>query len=371
MTISRSSPLIFLHIPKCGGMSLFSALSETFGPQIADLYDDSQRSLGRARLKLMDTTKSVYCGHFSFGLHEWIGREASYVSFVRDPISRLKSLYGYCLPTFKGKFNLSRGVSLEEMHKRIDFPDFFLDFPACIKGDYSPEAFFASPSAELENGMVRRFSGKGLSPEPCTDADLERAKKNIETFFSFIGLTERYDESIARLAELYGIKGLREKKVNVSKTNKDLENDVVFSEELLTKIRSMNVYDISLYKWICDKFDSRAAFKTVKMIPVAKRRSSTTIPLWRSVGNASVRSIDLLTYGQKNLKKLNLHGVKLLKTRVTEQNTVALSLLYKPVGSKKQDEFIVVDSEHSAQDAVHLLKALTAALKALQKKTVK
>ena len=371
MTISRSSPLIFLHIPKCGGMSLFSALSETFGPQIADLYDDSQRSLGRVRLKLADTTKSVYCGHFSLGLHEWIGREASYVSFVREPMSRLKSLYSYCVPTLKGKFNPARGVSIEEMHKRLDFPDFFLDFPACIKADYSPEAFFASPSAELENGMVRRFSGKGLSPEPCTEADLERAKRNIETFFSFIGLTERYDESINRLAELYGIKGLREKKVNVGKPEKDTGSEVVFSEDLLTKIRSMNVYDISLYQWICEKFDSRASFRTVKTIPVAKRRSSPTIPLWRSVGSAQIRNVDMLTYGQKNLKKLNLHAVKLLNARVTEQNTVALSLLYKPVGSKKPDEFVVVDSQHSAQDAVHLLKSLTAALKALQKKTAK
>lgn len=369
MTISQSSPMIFLHIPKCGGMSLFSALSETFGPQIADLYDDSQRSLGRVRLKLADKTKSVYCGHFSFGMHEWIGREASYVSFVREPISRLESLYSYCIPTLKGKFNPARGVAIEDMHKRLDFPDFFLDFPACIKGDYSPEAFFSSPSAELENGMVRRFSGKGLSSGACTEADLELAKKNIEMFFSFVGITERYDESINRLSELYGLKGLREKKVNVGKKDKAAENTVVFSEDLLAKIRAMNTYDISLYQWICEKFETRGAFRTIKTLPVAKRRSTPTVPLWRSVGSAPVREVDMLTYGQKNLTKLNLNAVKLLSARVTEQNMVSLNLLYRPVGAKRKDEFVSVESHYSPQDAVHLLRSLTAALKAVQKKT--
>jgi len=368
MKISPSSPMIFLHVPKCGGMSFFSALSETFGPQIADLYDDSPRTLGRVRLKLEDKTKAVYCGHFSFGLHEWIGREASYVSFVREPMSRLKSLYSYCLPTLKGKFNLARGISIEDMHKRLDFPDFFLDFPACIKGDYSPEAFFSSPSAELENGMVRRFSGKGLSSEPCTEADLELAKKNISTFFSFIGITERFDESINRLSELYGLKGLREKKVNVGQQDKDPESAVVFSDELLAKIRAMNTYDISLYQWICETFDARGSFRTVKTLPIAKRRSSPTVPLWRSVGNAPIRQVDMLTYGQRNLKKLNLNAVKLLNARVTDKNTVALNLLYQPVGSKRKDEFVSVQSYYSEQDAVHLLRSLTAALKVVQKK---
>ena len=186
MKVTADVPLIFMHIPKCGGMSLFSSLAETFGPRIVDLYDDSPRSVGRFRLKIQDKSKLVYCGHFSFGLHNWIGRDASYISFVREPISRMISLYYYCLPTFKTKFSPSSGVSLKNMKSNLNYPDFFFDFEKSIAGDYSPEAFFSSKSAELDNGMVRRFSGKGLSAEPCKRSDLERAKQVIESAFSFV-----------------------------------------------------------------------------------------------------------------------------------------------------------------------------------------
>lgn len=367
MIISQTSPLIFVHIPKCGGMSLFSGLAETFGPQIADLYNESDRTRGKARLKLEDQTKSVYCGHFSFGVHEWMNRKTSYVSFVRDPIDRMVSLYQFCLPTFKGKFSRYRTTPLAEIRRHLELPDFFMDFPACIQGDYSPEAFFNSPSAELDNGMVRRFSGKGLSPEPCTEADYERAIQNIEKFFSFVGITERYEESIARLGELYGLKNLREKKVNVTKPQDVVERKTVFSDELMEKIKSMNMYDIRLYDWVCQTFDRKDGFKTVRSVPVPKRRSSPSIPLWRSVGAARVRDLDILTYGQKNLKRSQLGSIKLMNARLLDDK-VTVQTLYKPIGSKQKDDFELIDTVYTQKEALHLLQTLTNALKAIQKK---
>ncbi len=368
MKISSESPLIFMHIPKCGGMSLFSSLTETFGTNIVDLYDESPRSIGRFRLQMQDQSKMVYCGHFSYGLHEWISRDASYVSFVREPISRLISLYYYCQPTFKGKFNPKSGVSIDKMKTNLNYPDFFLDFEACIAGDYSPEAFFSAKSAELDNGMVRRFSGKGLSPEICTEQDLERAKLVIESSFSFVGLTERFPESVARLSELFGLPQLREKKVNLGEKARKSTGEVKFSDELVNKIKDMNRFDILLYDWIGAKFDSKGSFLNVKRVKKNPKKTVATAPLWKSVGNAAVRQIDLLTFGQRNLTKANLAAVKLISARVTNEKNVTLTTLYKPVGSKKADEFTIVEGHYSQSEAVVLLNSLTKALQAILKK---
>ena len=88
--------------------------------------------------------------------------------------------------------------------------------------------------------MVRRFSGKGLSPELCTEQDLEWAKLVIESSFSFVGLTDRFPESVARLSELFGLPQLREKKVNLGEKARKSTGEVKFSDELVNKIKDMN-----------------------------------------------------------------------------------------------------------------------------------
>jgi len=368
MKVSSELPLIFMHIPKCGGMSLFSSLAETFGSNIVDLYDESPRSIGRFRLKMQDQSKMVYCGHFSYGLHDWVGRDASYVSFVREPVSRLISLYYYCMPTLKGKFNPNKGISIETMRASLNFPDFFFDFEKCIAGDYSPEAFFSSNSAELDNGMVRRFSGKGLSSDRCNEKDLERAKFVIDNAFSFVGLTERFSESVERIAELFGINLLREKKVNSGDKARQLVGDVSFSDELLSKIREMNKFDILLYEWIEAKFDLKGSFLNVKRVKKNTKKTNPVLPLWYSVGNAAVRQLDLMTFGQKNLTRANLAVVKLMGARVSNDKKIALTTLFKPLGSKKADEFTLIEGHYSESEAVNLLNALTKVLQATLKK---
>lgn len=367
MKVTADVPLIFMHIPKCGGMSLFSSLAETFGPRIVDLYDDSPRSVGRFRLKIQDKSKLVYCGHFSFGLHNWIGRDASYISFVREPISRMISLYYYCLPTFKTKFSPSSGVSLKNMKSNLNYPDFFFDFEKSIAGDYSPEAFFSSKSAELDNGMVRRFSGKGLSAEPCNRSDLERAKQVIESAFSFVGLTERYSESLARLSELFGLNLLREKEVNTGVQARESVGVVGFSDKLMAQIRDMNAFDILLYDWIAEKFDEKGSFLNVKRIR-RNGKVNANLPLWFGVGNAPVRHLDLLTFGQKNVTRASLVAVKLISSRVTSDKNVALMTLYKPVDGKRADEFTIIEGHYSPEEAVALLNSLTKAIQQFIKK---
>jgi hypothetical protein len=270
-----------MHIPKSGGMSLFASLAKILGlSDIADLYNHSQQRLAGVPLLMLDKTKTAYCGHFSFGLHQWLTRPSYYTSFVRDPVSRMVSLYVF----FLGRW--------PEMHDRLThigvrggttLPEFHLDFTEWfIEKSKRAESFFSCPSAELENGMVRRFSGYGLRSRPCPKEALSRAKENIEKYFSFVGLVERYAESIETMATVFGLSGLREHKVNV--TRNKVKREQSLSTGVMTKIRDMNQLDQALYDWVHQNFDSRKSNPKLIGAIGFGRKDYGNMPLWKGVG---------------------------------------------------------------------------------------
>ena len=71
--IGKDQPLIFTHIPKTGGMSMFASMCEYHGMKMADMYNLSAYDNDPAAVAefMTDPEKSVYAGHFPFGLHEW------------------------------------------------------------------------------------------------------------------------------------------------------------------------------------------------------------------------------------------------------------------------------------------------------------
>jgi hypothetical protein len=285
--ISPNSPLIFMHIPKSGGMSLFASLSKILGTSIADLYDHSPQRLMGVGMLMQDNTKAAYSGHFSFGLHQWLTRPCYYASFVRDPVARMVSLYYFLRghwPEIHDRLTHLRVIGNKpppEFHQ--DFTDWF------IEKTERAENFFSCPSAELDNAMVRRFSGHGLNPEPCPKEALGKAIDNIERYFSFVGLVERYSESLDTMATVLGLSGLKEHNVNV--TRKKPKGDQPLSTTVMTKIRDKNQLDLALHEWVGRNFDSRK--NNPKSIAVLGfgRKDYKCMPLWRGVGGGRGKAV--------------------------------------------------------------------------------
>lgn len=295
MLISNKSPLIFMHIPKTGGMSLFSAFTKHWGTDIADLYNISQRNPAPAVELVKDRSKAIYCGHYPIGLHEFLDRPSYYAAVVRDPVERVISLYSFCLPMLNHcrMLSQSKHVPLHKLFEQPDIPDYFDDFIPWMEGDQTPETFFSCPSAELDNGMVRRFSGIGLASGPCPDSALDLAKQNIEQYFSVVGVLERYPETLRLLERKLEIPTLDENKVNETRV-RHLASD--FDPKLLQRIERMNSLDIELYRWVNDRLDVElSGISKAISVPPGNRKDFGQIKLWKAVGQSPFRDIAMQT----------------------------------------------------------------------------
>lgn len=287
--ISVASPLIFMHNPKTGGMSMFTAFTALWGTDIADLYDVSARNLRVAEQAVQDKSKALYSGHYAFGLHQWLDRPAYYASVLREPVSRVVSLYHYCQPMLKAyRERLQKiGGDMAKLAQQPKVSDFYLDFEPWLTGEMSAETFFASPSAELDNGMVRRFSGYGLNRAACPDSALEQAKQNIEQYFSVVGLLERYPETLQLMAATFKLPTLNQNHVNANKANKD---QAALSDAIMARIRDMNRLDIALYAWVSARFERQLANPPAAIqVPGGGRKDYEAMPLWRGVGQSPIR----------------------------------------------------------------------------------
>lgn len=288
-SISHHRPLVFMHIPKTGGMSLFTAFTALWGTAIADLYDVSARNAGLAVKAIADHSKVLYCGHYAYGLHGWFDRPVYYAAVLREPITRLVSLYHYCQPMLNHyrKRLQQVGGNMAQLAAQPRISDFYLDFGPWLKGEPSAEAFFASPSAELDNGMVRRFSGYGLNPAPCPAAALEQAQQNIEQSFSVVGLLERYPETLQLMASTFRLPALAQNQVNA---NRKEAVEKALDPALMQKLRDMNPLDLALYDWVCARFDTRLTQpRPAIAMPGGGRQDAAAMPLWRSVGQSPRR----------------------------------------------------------------------------------
>lgn len=313
--VSAQRPLIFMHLPKTGGMSMFTAFTSLWRTSIADLYNVSSRNAQIATQALQNPDNILYCGHYSFGLHDWLNRPAYYASVLREPVNRIVSLYHYCQPMLKQYRTLLQeaGGDIEKLRANPRLSDYYFDFLPCLSGELNAENFFASPSAELDNGMVRRFSGYGLNPTLCPESALAQAKLNIERYFSVVGLLERYPETLDLMSRTFRLPTLKENHVN---KNHPEAKKTQLDETILQKIRDMNRLDTALYEWVAARFDVQLASPRAISVPGGGRTDVADMPLWLGVGESPIREAAMKQGGvpKAELKPLVCH--RLARVRV-------------------------------------------------------
>ncbi|KAN0043192.1 hypothetical protein ACTA71_010832 [Dictyostelium dimigraforme] len=221
-----TTPILYMHIPKCAGHTSYVLFENYFkGKGVIQLWTHPNPDV------YYDVSKAsnVILGHYQFGIHkvlpEKYKKTYSYMTMLRDPVDRVISHYYY--------------------HRN---------------NPYDPEYQIARTSTFLEwldrsprgnNEMTRFLSG--LTKD-------EEFKPNDETFhmalyhlrsMKFVGITERFKETIALLKFYVGIENhrIREKQNAAKIKHPEVPNHIIDT------IKRKNHYDILLYEEALKMFE--------------------------------------------------------------------------------------------------------------------
>lgn len=186
--------VLFVHVPKSAGTTFYSmaataecGLMRLGSRRLLRLRTDwnSFEHIGKylQSLSLKQRAELRFVsGHMLFGLHELFEQQVNYVSFVREPASRLVSCWR--------NITRDRNNVFHETACSMDMRE-FVESGICY---------------EYDNGQVRRLSGVGASVPigQLSTEHLEAARVAIRERFLLVGLTERFDESVLLMRNALG-----------------------------------------------------------------------------------------------------------------------------------------------------------------------
>jgi hypothetical protein len=155
-------------------------------------------------------------GHQYMGIHRFMPeRDVRYFTFLRHPIARKVSHYAH--------FEACLGNSL------IDERDKLKTYLILKNRNYMTKRLAATPF--LSEFMLNLRSGLIDSEQHVARAVLQDAKRNIRKHFFFVGVQERYSESLCVLSEILntacytGQRGVHAKWLNASRIAHSHENE--------------------------------------------------------------------------------------------------------------------------------------------------
>ncbi len=226
---NAAEALIFLHVPKSAGTTL-NRLIEWEYP-LFEMYsvDPVLFRWSRARLWRLPQRRlkrfRVFKGHMPFGLHEILPQPATYITVMRGAVERVISAY-YFMSNYK-------------LH-----PNYW----KFRREDWTLEDFVQR--SPRENVQTKMIAGADYD-EPCTAEILAKAKENLQ-YFSVVGLTERFEESLALMKLRFGWKIESYSSFNLTRTRPKKRD---LPQSTLDLIAERNRFDIELYECAAKLFE--------------------------------------------------------------------------------------------------------------------
>ena len=241
--------LHFLHIPKTAGRSVRVVLEEQF--------DFGQQFPGVVLAQLVARPPSevrqwrLFCGHYGKYLHTLLGFEPTVITFLRDPIARsishyrdLKTRENSWLHEYVNTHTFDEFVADEMMSSElINLQCRFLaldDIDADHYG-YSRQRLDDLP------GLRRKYLDRGM---------FDRAMETLDSL-AFVGLQERFDDSLQLLAATFGWQPPRRApKRNTARAPFD-ESEI--SQSTLDHLAELTAHDRELYDHAAKRFEAEFA----------------------------------------------------------------------------------------------------------------
>ena len=229
MVDNNNSMLIFLHILKTGGSTLQSILQKQYSKWI--LINENEKVLNKQtinELLIENNMEDVNCmfGHYPYGIHKHFFRSYQYITFLREPVERVISLYYYIKNT-KGHsmYNSMQKVSLDEFVSREEYKHLVCNH----------QTGYLSGECSLITGYIN-------------NPNLPLAIQNIENDFTVVGIMEMYEESLYLMKQnlKWSEQVFNYSKQNINK-NKPLKEQIPL--EIIRKIEELIILDRKLYTY--------------------------------------------------------------------------------------------------------------------------
>ncbi|MBK9122917.1 MAG: sulfotransferase family 2 domain-containing protein [Chloroflexi bacterium] len=231
--------VVFLHIPKTGGMSLYDVLRRNYAGLPAYVQFET-RSAGEHALferpQHERDSLAYVAGHVHYGIHAIWSEPAAYFTMLRDPVDRLISQYYYV--------TTSRDHRNYEKRSAVTFSEFALEER---HGSYVARrlAGYADPVNHVP------FKPGELSASEMIDLAVANLKRH-----AVVGLTSEFDTSLLLLRRAFGWKRLYYVRRN---TTKQVHERSEISADLKAELRGHLAVDGAIVEAGRALFDAACA----------------------------------------------------------------------------------------------------------------
>jgi hypothetical protein len=224
----------FLHIPKTAGSSIRTLITLNYaGGEVASIYGDLPGVFSQcANLVGRTAGYRLVQGHIPYGSHLNLGlKEARYFFFLRHPVDRHFS---------------------DVTHALRDTTHGFHALVAAPQATPLTWATLSDQAIYFRNTATHYLSGAFFSREADL-TDFHRAAR-VVLESEFVGLAERFNESVLLMARKLGWTRVLYEKRNVA------PNPIggIVTPEMRSACESRLAFDLALYRIACDRFERDA-----------------------------------------------------------------------------------------------------------------
>jgi hypothetical protein len=229
--------IVFLHIPKNSGTTLDWLIQQQFDKKeilnthsVARDYAIYYTLKREGKLTMPQKTKYMRA-HLSY-CPEFFPKNPIYITFLRNPLKRAISLYKHLVRVANPSRHLDSRLALE-----LDIANYFEQ----VKTTWNLQTRMIAGYEHEEFDPYREYKGDRRFDDPMfLDVALETMEK-----IKFIGITERFDESIHLLHHIFGWEMKSQiRKQNVAPPSQEL-NITESDKERILKFFEL---DVELYK---------------------------------------------------------------------------------------------------------------------------
>jgi len=251
--LKKDDILYYLHIPKTAGTTLISLIDSNFNRKNEVLGIHAWKFL-IPKLPLDFSNYRFVRGHYGIGFYRLLPKKPIYITILREPTDLIVSMYKmlqrqrveaerYSIPQDKTISELITDPKILDMKDTLthwigidqDVLSFTKDMDLNQIADFQPEEHEAF-----------------LSPDMSDEELLKTAKQNLAEF-AWVGILERFEESMFLLHYQFGWKPIRDtRRRNVAP--KDL-NDL--NDAAKKQLGEWTKLDRDLYKYGLELFESR------------------------------------------------------------------------------------------------------------------